>query len=110
MECWNNGKSKIPSLAGLVLKGSFSFINILNFPVNMSFTNNPLYHFPITQYSLRGVGYEPEATIPLFHYSPRCFSGDERSELSSGIGNPFFKIGEAAPYKIAKPFYNLFKK
>jgi len=61
MEWWNIGKSKIPSLAGLILKGSFSFIYILNFPVNMNFTNKPLYHFPITQYS----------TIPLFQHSNR---------------------------------------
>ena len=61
---WNNGmmeywKVEDPIFSGIGFKGSFSFINILNFPVNMNFTNNPLYHFPITQYS----------TIPLFHYS-----------------------------------------
>ena len=37
MECWNIGM--------LVFKGSFVFIKILNFIVNMDFTNNPLYHF-----------------------------------------------------------------
>ena len=70
----------------LVFKGSFSFINVLIFLVNMDFTNNPclradthrqaLYHFPITQYSfapaprcsvppLRG-GF-PVSIIPIFH-------------------------------------------
>jgi hypothetical protein len=31
MEWWNIGKSKIPSLAGLFLKGN---ISLINFPVN----------------------------------------------------------------------------
>jgi hypothetical protein len=43
----------------LVFKGSFSVINIVNFLVSMDFTNNPLYHFPITQYSI----------VPVFHCS-----------------------------------------
>jgi len=36
---------------------------------------------PITQYIIF-----PKPIIPSFHYSPRCFSGDERSELSSNVG------------------------
>ena len=51
MEWWNIGM--------VVFKGGFAFFNILNFLVSMNFTNNPLYHFPITQYS----------TLPLFQHS-----------------------------------------
>jgi len=56
MEYW---KVEDPIFSGIGFKGSFSFINILNFSVNMNCTNNPLYHFPITQYS----------TLPLFQHS-----------------------------------------
>ncbi len=56
------------NIGKLVFKGSFSFINILNFLVSMGFANrttlrlktgNPLHHFPITQYS----------NVPLFQHS-----------------------------------------
>jgi hypothetical protein len=56
MEYW---KVEDPVFSGIGFKGRFSFISILKFPVNMNFTNNPFYHFPITQYS----------TIPLFQHS-----------------------------------------
>jgi hypothetical protein len=40
MEWWNIGKSKIPSLAGLFLKGNISLINFLGNPAH-SGTNSP---------------------------------------------------------------------
>jgi hypothetical protein len=43
MEWWNIGKSKIPSLAGLFLKGNISLINSL---VNRDITNKPLFPGP----------------------------------------------------------------
>jgi len=56
MEYW---KVEDPVFSGNGFKESFSFINIMNFPVNMNFTNNPICHLPKTHYS----------TIPLFLYS-----------------------------------------
>jgi hypothetical protein len=51
MEWWNIGKSKIPSLAGLFLKGNISLINSLVNPAH-SGTNKPLSQFPKDHYSL----------------------------------------------------------
>ena len=48
---WNNGM--------LVFKEVFSLIIISNLAVDMDFDNNPLYHFPIAQYS----------NIPVFQHS-----------------------------------------
>jgi len=67
--------SKIPSLAGLVLKGSISFLIVSNLIIKKKILNNPKSHFSsfnivqdkITHYSI----------IPVFHYS-NC----ERSELT----------------------------
>jgi len=39
-------------------QGSLSFKKIVNFLVNVNFSNNPPYHFPITRYSI----------IPTFQY------------------------------------------
>jgi hypothetical protein len=57
MEWWNIGKSKIPSLAGLFLKGNISLINSLVNPAH-SGTNKPLFHhsiIPTVQQSNWGV-------------------------------------------------------
>ncbi len=78
MELWNIGR--------MVFKRSFSFINILNFLVNMHFTNrttlrlstgNPLYHFPITQYSI----------IPLFQHSKSMIRPHGENCESAGEDN-----------------------
>ncbi len=60
MECWNSGI--------LVSKGIFIIYVFFNYPVEINFFNNPLFHFPKTHYSI----------IPVFQYS-NC----ERSDLSS---------------------------
>jgi len=50
-------------------------MNIFSFHVKRNFSNNPLFHFTRTHYSLRGVGftrrslYEPEADFPVFQHS-----------------------------------------
>jgi hypothetical protein len=51
MEWWNIGKSKIPSLAGLFLKGNISLINSL---VNLAYSgsNKSLSRFPKNHYSI----------------------------------------------------------
>jgi hypothetical protein len=58
MEWWNIGKSKIPSLAGLFLRGNISIINFLVNPAH-SGINKPLFQFARTHYSI----------IPVFHHS-----------------------------------------
>ena len=95
MECWNVGM--------LVFKGSFSFKKILTSLVNMHFINrmtlrlstgNPLYYFPITQFSLRSRSYlgevgrsiilctrsavlspTPSGRVPGFHHSIILMAG-----------------------------------
>ncbi|MBL7176224.1 MAG: hypothetical protein ISS66_10420 [Desulfobacteraceae bacterium] len=59
--------SKIPSLAGVILKGRFSLLNNSNLGVKKKMANKPISHFSRTHYSI----------IPVFHYS-NC----ERSELT----------------------------
>ncbi len=53
MEYWNAGMSKIPSLAGMILDGSCSFINFL---INRVLRINDCRSFP-------------EPNIPMFHCS-----------------------------------------
>jgi hypothetical protein len=55
MEWWGIEKSKIPSLAGLFLKGNLSLIDSSVNPAR-SGTNKLLFQFPKTHYS----------TIPIF--------------------------------------------
>jgi hypothetical protein len=74
MECWNIGFKEI-----------FSFIKVLNVRVDVNFNNNPLYHFPITQYS----------TIPLFQHSnwgvaPKFLT----KKMSSGQGKMQYCSGK----------------
>jgi hypothetical protein len=71
MEWWNIGKSKIPSLAGLFLKGNISLKNSL---VSRNITNSPCkiswrepYLIPFS-----GINHYPnfpKTIIPSFHYS-----------------------------------------
>jgi hypothetical protein len=58
MEWWNIGKSKIPSLAGLFLKGN---ISIINSPVNPAHSgiNKSIFQFPRTHYSSIPIGVKP---------------------------------------------------
>ena len=73
----------------LILKGSFSFLNISNLGVKKKMANKPISHFSRTHYSI----------IPVFHYSNRTTlrpfgpelkaeglsTGCERSELTCMI-------------------------
>jgi hypothetical protein len=58
MEWWNIGKSKIPSLEGLFLKGNISLINSFVNPAHIGI-NKPLFQFPKNHYSI----------IPVFQHS-----------------------------------------
>jgi hypothetical protein len=64
MEWWNIGKSKIPSLAGLFLKGNISSINSLVNPAH-SGINKPLSQIPRTHSSIIPV-FLPRETSPYF--------------------------------------------
>jgi hypothetical protein len=67
MEWWNIGKSKIPSLAGLFLKGNISLIDSLVNPAH-SGINKPLFQFPRTHY-FYPVKLPSISLGPSFHYS-----------------------------------------
>ena len=95
----------------LVFKGSFLFIKILNFLVNASFTNNPLYHFPITHYS----------NIPLFQHSkqgtqPKVGESEPlgednceaEAELSSDVLFWYLKFDIRIPWKMSRDLVWIF--
>ena len=59
MEKWNDGKSKIPSLAGLIFKIIYSFMYTFYYIFKRNISNIPFPHFPKTHCPI----------VPLFQHS-----------------------------------------
>ncbi len=80
MEYW---KVEDPVFSGIGFKKISRFMNTFHLLVKRSVVNIPLPHFSRTHYSLRGVGYEPEAIqeknpLPL---CTLCLCGEYRFSL-----------------------------
>ena len=59
MEKWNDGKSKIPSLAGLISKVVYPFTHTFYYIFKRNISNIPFPHFPKTHCPI----------VPLFQHS-----------------------------------------